>query len=69
MAVRITYHGHSCFSIDAGGTNLLIDPFITGNSLADVRASDLNPHYILVSHAQAITWETRYRLRNVPGRQ
>ena len=31
--------------------SLLIDPFITGNSMADVRASDLNPDYILVSHA------------------
>jgi L-ascorbate metabolism protein UlaG (beta-lactamase superfamily) len=51
MTVRITYHGHSCFSIDSDTARLLIDPFITGNSTADVRASDLNPDYILVSHA------------------
>jgi L-ascorbate metabolism protein UlaG (beta-lactamase superfamily) len=51
MTVHITYHGHSCFSIDTDTARLLIDPFITGNSMADVRATDLNPHYILVSHA------------------
>jgi L-ascorbate metabolism protein UlaG (beta-lactamase superfamily) len=51
MTVRITYHGHSCFSIDTDTARLLIDPFITGNSMADVRADDLDPHYILVSHA------------------
>ena len=51
MTVRITFHGHSCFSIDSDTARLLIDPFITGNSMADVRAGDLNPQYILVSHA------------------
>jgi len=51
MTVHITYHGHSCFGFDTDTARLLVDPFITGNSMADVRADDLNPHYILVSHA------------------
>jgi L-ascorbate metabolism protein UlaG (beta-lactamase superfamily) len=48
--VRITYHSHACFGIDAGGTHLLIDPFLTGNPLADVTAEEVDADYILVSH-------------------
>ncbi len=51
MALRITYHGHSCFAIDSDTCKLLIDPYITGNRNADVGTDDLNPDYILVSHA------------------
>ena len=48
--VQITYHSHACFGIDVGGTQLLIDPFLTGNSLADVSAEEVAADYILVSH-------------------
>ena len=48
--VRITYHSHACFGIDAGGTRLLIDPFLTGNPLADIGADEVAADYILVSH-------------------
>jgi L-ascorbate metabolism protein UlaG (beta-lactamase superfamily) len=48
--VRITYHSHACFGIDAGGTHLLIDPFLSGNPLADVSAEQVAADYILVSH-------------------
>jgi len=48
--VRITYHSHACFGIDAGGTHLLIDPFLTGNPLTDVSAEQVAADYILVSH-------------------
>ena len=48
--VRLTYHSHACFSIDVGGTSLLIDPFLTGNALADVDAGQVAADYILVSH-------------------
>jgi L-ascorbate metabolism protein UlaG (beta-lactamase superfamily) len=51
MTVRITYHGHSCFSIATGAARLLIDPFLTGNELADVSADEVDADYILVSHA------------------
>lgn len=50
MMVRLVYHGHACFSLFDGTYHIIIDPFITGNPLADVRAEDLNPSYILVSH-------------------
>ena len=33
---KLTFHGHSCFTIEANdGTTLVIDPFLTGNPIAD----------------------------------
>ena len=48
--VELTYHSHACFRVSAGGTELLIDPFLTGNDLADVSADEVEADYILVSH-------------------
>ena len=47
---KITWYGHSCVLIETQGTRLLIDPFLTGNPVAPVRADAVHPHYILVSH-------------------
>ncbi|WP_210518586.1 metal-dependent hydrolase [Hymenobacter terricola] len=47
----ITYYGHSCFLVVAGGKRLLFDPFISGNELAthiDIEA--IQADYIFVSH-------------------
>src|SRR5271154_6369365 len=49
--MKLTYYGHSCFSVFAGGKILLFDPFITPNELA--RAIDVDTvqaDYIFVSH-------------------
>ncbi len=51
MTVKITYHGHACFTVQTDQANLLIDPFLTGNEMADVTPDQVNPDYILVSHA------------------
>lgn len=49
--MKVTYFGHSCFSVQTGGRNLLFDPFITPNQLASsVDISLLKPDYILLSH-------------------
>jgi L-ascorbate metabolism protein UlaG (beta-lactamase superfamily) len=53
MAVKVTYHGHSCFAVDGGGAELLIDPFLSGNPRADVGPDEVSPDYILVSHAHS----------------
>lgn len=50
MHVRIRWFGHSAFELTDGKTTLLIDPFITGNPVCPVKADDLHPHYILVTH-------------------
>lgn len=49
--MKVTYYGHSCFSVDAGGKTLLFDPFITPNPLAaSIDPANLHPDYILLSH-------------------
>lgn len=48
--MKIRFIGHSCFLIEEGKYSLLFDPFITGNPAAAVKAADLNPTHILVSH-------------------
>jgi L-ascorbate metabolism protein UlaG (beta-lactamase superfamily) len=35
--VKLTFHGHSCWEIRSADHRVLIDPFITGNELADVK--------------------------------
>ncbi len=34
--VTLRYHGHSCWEVEGEGKRALIDPFLTGNDLADV---------------------------------
>jgi L-ascorbate metabolism protein UlaG (beta-lactamase superfamily) len=49
--MKVTYYGHSCFGVLAGGKHLLFDPFISGNPLAkQVDVSRVLADYILVSH-------------------
>ncbi len=48
--MRIRFLGHSAFEVTDGKTTLLIDPFITGNPVCPVKAEELNPNYILVTH-------------------
>jgi len=48
--LKLIYHGHACFSIKAGTYDLLIDPFLNDNPLADVKAYEVNPSYILLTH-------------------
>ncbi|HSR31943.1 MAG TPA: metal-dependent hydrolase [Anaerolineae bacterium] len=48
--VVITYHSHACFGITVGDTQLLIDPFLNGNPLADISADEVEADYVLISH-------------------
>jgi L-ascorbate metabolism protein UlaG (beta-lactamase superfamily) len=36
--MKITYYGHSCFSVLANGKHILFDPYITANDLAESRS-------------------------------
>lgn len=51
--MKLTYFGHSAFQLDVNGVVILIDPFISGNPLAEgvVRLEDLKADVILVTHA------------------
>lgn len=49
--MKLTFYGHACFAVEAGGKNLLFDPFITPNELAkDVDINNIKADYILLSH-------------------
>ena len=49
--MKLTYYGQSCFAVEAGGKNLLFDPFITPNELAShIKIDQIKADYILLSH-------------------
>lgn len=48
--VKVTYYGHAAIALEAQGTIVLVDPFLTGNPLAAVPADQVKANYILVSH-------------------
>lgn len=50
---KITWHGHNCWQIDVGKLRVWIDPFLTGNPVATVRAEGVQADFILVSHGHA----------------
>ncbi|MCU0395932.1 MAG: metal-dependent hydrolase, partial [Chitinophagaceae bacterium] len=49
--MKLTYYGHSCFMVEAGGKKLLFDPFIRYNELAaSVDVESITADYIFISH-------------------
>ncbi|MBS4191595.1 metal-dependent hydrolase [Bacillus sp. FJAT-49705] len=48
--MKVFYHGHSFVKIESQGKTILIDPFITGNTLTDVKVDDVKPDVIIVTH-------------------
>ncbi len=49
--MKLTYYGHSCFSVVVGGKTLLFDPFISPNPLAKgIQIDQVPADYILISH-------------------
>jgi L-ascorbate metabolism protein UlaG (beta-lactamase superfamily) len=46
----IRFLGHAAVELTEGGTNVLVDPFISGNPKATVEASELNPTHIFLTH-------------------
>lgn len=51
---RLTWHGHSCFSIEANeGSRILIDPWLDENPTADISADEAVADFILVTHGHS----------------
>jgi L-ascorbate metabolism protein UlaG (beta-lactamase superfamily) len=46
----IRFLGHAAVELTAGDTVVLVDPFISGNPVATVEASELNPTHIFLTH-------------------
>ena len=49
-SMQISYHGHSVVKIKTGDYTILIDPFITGNRLTDLKVENEKPDVILLTH-------------------
>ncbi|KIY22128.1 MULTISPECIES: metal-dependent hydrolase [Mesobacillus] len=49
--MKVSYHGHSVVKMETNGTTILIDPFITGNHLTDLKLEDVKPDVIILTHA------------------
>ena len=51
--MQITFYGHACLGIEIGETNIIVDPFITGNHLSKdkIDLHSLKADFILVTHA------------------
>ena len=50
--MKLKYFSHSAFQLTtSAGKKILIDPFLTGNPTAPVKASDVNADYIILTHA------------------
>lgn len=50
--MKVTYYGHSSFSIEINGKTILVDPFISPNpQAAHIDINTLNVDYILITHA------------------
>lgn len=50
--MKITWHGHSAFELQ-DSLITLIDPFLTGNMMADISADEIKPDVIVVTHGHA----------------
>ncbi len=48
--MQLFYEGHACFRIISQGIEILIDPFISGNSLIAKDKRDYQPQLILLTH-------------------
>jgi L-ascorbate metabolism protein UlaG (beta-lactamase superfamily) len=53
MATRVRWLGHACLLCESDGQHVLVDPFLTGNPVAPVRADEVPADVILVSHGHA----------------
>jgi L-ascorbate metabolism protein UlaG (beta-lactamase superfamily) len=50
MATRVRWLGHAALLIESDGQRIVIDPFLTDNPAAAVKAADINADAILISH-------------------
>ena len=48
--MKVSFHGHSIVKIETKGKTILFDPFITGNSLTDLKMDDVKPDVIILTH-------------------
>jgi L-ascorbate metabolism protein UlaG (beta-lactamase superfamily) len=66
--MNFNYFGHSCFSVEINGCQLLFDPFIQGNPLAaHIDPDQIQADFILVSHGHSDHIEDCVRMAKRTG--
>jgi len=48
--LKLTYLSHSAFILDDGTYRLTIDPFLTGNPSAPLKAEEITVNYVVITH-------------------
>lgn len=48
--MKVTYHGHSVITVETKDHHIIFDPFLTGNSLTDIKPEDVKADVILLTH-------------------
>lgn len=48
--MKITFLGHSCFTIESSASKILFDPAMSYVGTPDVNAEDMNPDILVISH-------------------
>lgn len=48
--MRLTYNGHACFTVEAQGRSVIIDPFLNGNPVAKIKPEAVSVDAVLVTH-------------------
>jgi L-ascorbate metabolism protein UlaG (beta-lactamase superfamily) len=50
MGITVTWYGHAALGLETSGLHLLVDPYLTGNPAASIKAEIVPADYILVTH-------------------
>jgi L-ascorbate metabolism protein UlaG (beta-lactamase superfamily) len=50
MKIGLRWFGHSTWMVNACGIRILVDPFLDDNPSSSVKASEVTPDFILISH-------------------
>ncbi|MCP4633174.1 MAG: metal-dependent hydrolase [candidate division Zixibacteria bacterium] len=48
--MKVTFLGHSCFSLESDRNRIIIDPFLTGNPHAGAKSEDIMADFVLLTH-------------------
>ncbi|MGG3625903.1 metal-dependent hydrolase [Bacillus gobiensis] len=48
--MKVSFHGHSVVAVETKSHRIIIDPFLTGNNLTDLKPDDVKADVILLTH-------------------